>query len=68
MFSVRKQLCTVLARNQELQEQISCLREENIALKAALADEGTREVPQPLPEDAASVLSSCLTYQVDLRM
>lgn len=57
IFSVQKQLCTVLAKNQELQEQISCLREENIALKAALADAGKREVSQSLPEDPASVMS-----------
>ncbi|VDP23038.1 unnamed protein product [Heligmosomoides polygyrus] len=40
MFSVQKQLCTVLAKNQELQDQISCLREENMALKSALAEAG----------------------------
>lgn len=57
MFSVQKQLCSVLAKNQELQEQISCLREENMALKSALAEAGKSESPRSFPEATANVVS-----------
>ncbi|VDP41950.1 unnamed protein product [Heligmosomoides polygyrus] len=40
MLTVQQELNVVLAKNQELQEQVANLREENGALKAALAEAG----------------------------
>lgn len=38
VFSFHMELCMILTRNQEIQEQVATLREETTALKAALAE------------------------------
>lgn len=61
MLTVQQQLNLVLTKNQELQEQVANLREENGALKAALAEAGrVSSAAQFLPRDsfAASNLSA----------
>lgn len=59
MLTVQQQLNLVLTKNQELLEQVANLREENGALKAALAEAGRVSSAAQFPHVILLLLAIC---------